>query len=118
MKSLAPVLVLSLLFCTNIMKAQTVYETQYETVADVSVYVTDFTSIADLIVYKAPNQTYPGVNKNEGIWYFTSYQTIADKVVYFTQYQTVADLIIAYTNNPNLAGWKNPSKKKLMRINK
>lgn len=114
MKSLTLVLMLLSLFWASEMKAQIVYETQYQTTANVIVYVTDISTIADLIVYKAPFQIYPGVNENEGIWYFTSYQTIANKIIYFTQYQTIADLIICYTDIPTVAGWQNPYKKKLM----
>lgn len=95
-------------------KAQIIYTTETPTTANLNVYVVTTPTIADLIVYKAPNQIYPGVSGNEGIWYFTSIPTIADKTIYFVNTPTIADLKIYYTEIPTEAGWQNESKKHLM----
>lgn len=47
-------------------------------------------------------------------WYFTSYQSGADKKIYFVDYKSQADLVIYFTTYQSGAGWKSSSKKWLM----
>jgi hypothetical protein len=47
-------------------------------------------------------------------WYFTSYQSSADKKIYFVDYKSQADLVIYFTTYQSGAGWKSSSKKWLM----
>lgn len=107
-------LFLVFLICTFGIKAQIVYVSSVQTIANVNVYVVNTPAAADLIVYKAPIQSYQGVNQNQGIWYFTDIQTLANKIIYFTPVQATADLTIYYASVPTMAGWQNPEKKKLL----
>lgn len=94
--------------------SQQIYVTETPTTAQVKVYVVNTPTIADLVVYKANSPVYPGVNQNEGIWYFVSTPTIANKTIYYVETPTIADLQIYFTEVPTIAGWRNPNKRQLM----
>jgi hypothetical protein len=51
---------------------------------------------------------------NEGVWYFESVASRADKSIYFEDVASRADLKICFTDVKSRAGWKNASKKSLM----
>ncbi len=53
-------------------------------------------------------------SRNDGIWFFTNYQSGADKKVFFCNYQSQADLVIYFTSYQSGAGWKRNAKKYLM----
>lgn len=94
--------------------AQKIYVTDVPTVANLKVYVVNSPVNADLTVYKANSPIYPGVDENEGIWYFVNMRTTADKTIYFVSNPTIADLKIYFTTIPTAAGWRTPSKRPLL----
>ncbi len=101
-----------MLLAFNSVKAQKVYATKYESLADVKVYVTKYEGLADLIVYKMKNESL--ATGNRGKWFFMKNESLAKKKIYFTKYEGLADLKIYYTKYEGLAGWRNTSKKGLM----
>lgn len=109
--------ILCMLFFCGLANSQTVYATEVQAIADVKVYVVEAQSLADLVVYKANSSIYPGINQNEGIWYFTNNQIEADKIITYVQSPALADLKIYFTTVPMIAGWQNPQKKYLMSSN-
>lgn len=52
--------------------------------------------------------------RNDGKWFFTKYESQADKKIYFVDYESRADLKIFFVNYESRAGWINNSKKHLM----
>lgn len=96
--------------------AQTIYVTDIPTIANIRVFETINSVQADIIVYKAPSPIYPGINQNDGIWYFTDVQTLANKIIYYTDSSVTADLIVYYTNVPTLAGWQNIEKRNMFKL--
>lgn len=96
---------------------QNIYVTNVQPIANIKVFETSVSVQADIIVFKAPSPIYPGIDQNEGIWYFTEVQTLANKIICYTQTPVTADLIVYYTDIPTLAGWQNINKKELLKDN-
>ena len=92
--------------------SQKVFSVKYSSEAQVKVYVVKYESEADLKVYKTTSQS--EADKNQGIWYFTDYNSQADKKIYFVDYSSQADLKICFVNYKSQAGWRNKEKIHLM----
>ncbi len=92
--------------------AQKVYSEDVASRADIKVYVETVESRADLIVYK--ESVASRATGNEGVWYFESVKSRADKSIYFESVASRADLKICFTDVKSRAGWKNSAKKSLM----
>ena len=71
-----------------------------------------FDGEADLLVYK--ESVASRATGNEGVWYFESVKSRADKSIYFESVASRADLKICFTDVKSRAGWKNSAKKSLM----
>ncbi|HSD15535.1 MAG TPA: DUF6150 family protein, partial [Flavobacterium sp.] len=54
------------------------------------------------------------VDKNDGNWFFTEYESQADKKIYFVEYESQADLKIYFVEYKSQAGWRNKEKIHLM----
>jgi hypothetical protein len=65
--------VVVLIALTPFAKAQSIFSTQFESQAEVTVFVVDYESQADLLVHK---EKYSSQAKgNEGLWYFVDYSS-------------------------------------------
>jgi len=78
-----------------------VYFTQYESMADLTVFFTKYESSADLNVYFT---RYESSANSCGVWYRTTYQSSADFTVYVTRYESSADLTAYETRYQSSAG--------------
>jgi hypothetical protein len=54
------------------------------------------------------------VKGNEGLWYFVTYQSQADKKIFFVDYQSQSDLKIYFVSYQSQAGWRNKAKMHLL----
>ena len=79
---------------------------------DVKIYEVSSSIFADVVVYKAPNSIYSGVNKNTGIWYFTSNPTAANVSIGYVSSSIFADLNVYFTDSAIFAKWNNSEKRK------
>jgi len=86
-------------------KAQSIFSTQYESQAEVTVFVVDYESQADLLVHKVKYASQ--AKGNEGLWYFVDYSSQADKKIFFVPYASQADIKIFFVDYESKAGWNN-----------
>lgn len=96
------------------MKAQMVCEVPSSVMADVTICKVSNPILADVIVYRAESSSNPAIQKNEGVWYFCPNQIMANFNICYVP-EVSADLKVYFTDNPILAGWKNPQKKYLFK---
>ena len=82
--------------CTAITKAQKVFSVEYASQADIKVFVADYESRADLSVYKVDYSSQAG--KNDGNWFFVDYASQADVKIFFVDYASRADVCLLYTS--------------------
>ena len=90
--------------------AQLVYEVS--NFGNIKYHEVETPNMADIIVYKAPNSIYPGIDKNEGIWFFCQNQSMAKLTVQAMPFSIEADLNVYFTKYPIIAKWINEEKKK------
>lgn len=113
MKSKNLILIMLLSVFTLTGKSQKVYETQSPIEADVQYCITSLPLVADVMVYRASSPIFPGIDKNEGIWYFCQSPVEAQiKICKVPEVQ--AQLKVCFTDSPIMAGWQNEEKKALM----
>jgi hypothetical protein len=94
-----------------ICKAQTVIQVKYSSDSTLTVAITDSLS-ADLIVYKTSSPDSAG--SNNGVWFFCSFGTDAQKRILVVDPTASPQLNIFYTTNISAAGWINLAKQYLM----
>ena len=66
----------------------------------------------DLKVYEVK---YESQANKDGLWFWANYESQADKKIFFVDYESQADLKIFFVDYESQAGWKNSSKKPLLR---
>ena len=99
MKNYLRLILVSLFIFSGSLFAQKMYKVSYESQADIKVYVVSYESQADLNVFMV---NYESQANKDGLWYNVSYESQADFKLYFVDYESQA-------------GWKNSSKKPLLR---
>jgi hypothetical protein len=92
--------------------AQVVSVTKSVKEANVKVFETNYESLADIVVFKTPFIS--RAQGNEGVWYFTSLWGESSKKICFVPSKEVADIVIYYTTDSKKAGWLNKKKKHFM----
>ena len=51
---------------------------------------------------------------NKGLWYFTKYQSQANKKIFFVDYESLSDLKIFFVKYKSQAGWRKKKKMHLL----
>lgn len=113
MKKFFPYILTVVISGCTLLKAQTICSVKFPAEADVKVYVAHGSGAnPDLVVYKVGTADSAGTNN--GLWYFTTLSSAAQKKIYFDMDSTDADMKIQFTNTIGNAGWLNSSKTPLM----
>lgn len=104
-------ILLFLFFCfiTVNCVAQIVYKD--DVFPDVKIYEVSSEIFADVVVYKAPNSIYQGINKNEGIWFFSDNPSASNIKVGYVSSSIFADIKVYFTNSPIFSQWRNKEKR-------
>jgi hypothetical protein len=71
----------------------------------------DYQSQADLKVFPVK---YASHADEDGLWFFTDYESQADFTIYFVNYESQADLTIYKVEYESQAGWNDKSKSWLL----
>lgn len=98
--------------------AQIIFEVEDPELADVKVYYTSNPFEADLFVKTSSDPHMAKADENRGIWYFTMNPEEADVKLFFTDYGSQADFKVYFTPSVRQAGWKKPSKRRLLYTDK
>jgi len=90
-------IIIQLLTCQTA-PAQTMYEVQYKTQADLLLYEVRYASQADIRYY--PVQYRSQANERRNHWYWTDYPAQAKYRVYWVQYRSQADRLVYEVQYP------------------
>jgi len=79
--------------------AQTMYEVQYESQADIKLYEVDYPSQADIKYYEVEYRSQANEQRNH--WYWTEYSSQAKYKVYWVRYKAQADKLVYRVRYPS-----------------
>ena len=79
--------------------AQTMYEVQYESQADIKLYEVAYPSQADIKYYEVEYRSQANEQRNH--WYWTEYSSQAKYRVYWVRYKAQADKLVYRVDYPS-----------------
>ena len=79
-------------------QAQTMYEVQYKSQADLLVYEVEYPEQADIRYYQVKYKSQ--VNEHKNHWYWVQYESQADYTIYWVKYPTQADRLVYQVQYP------------------